>query len=220
MAIIMKKIKKQFGFTLLELLIVAAVFSVTVLIAVDLFFSITKIQKRIASIQRIESDARFTLEAMAREARMGMVDYDYYETKGIDLAAKTDTLATRDQDRNLTIYKRYDYTAGNGIDDSVIIVCALNSPEDPLDKCDKGPTEADNKWQQVTPREIIIETLDFYIQPAKNPLVFDDLGTKNYLANQQPLVTIILQSKSVSGERAGEAVTNLQTTISSRIYKR
>jgi len=214
MAIIMKKIKKQFGFTLLELLMVAAIFSITVLVSVDLFFTIAKLQKRVTAIQRVESDARFTMESMVREARMGMIDYDYYNINSIKLLT-TDTppkikpvnvLATRDQDGNLTVYR---------LVGSVIYVCAINADDLATKTCDLTST---TNWQPVTPDEIEILKLDFYITPDQNPFLLDD--TNKYPSNNQPKVTIVFQSRSLSEELAGITNINLQTTVSSRIYKR
>jgi len=216
MAVIMKKMKKQSGFTLLELLMVAAIFSIVALIAVDLFFTVAKLQKRVTAIQRVESDARFTLEAMAREARMGMVDYDYYLANAIDLTTKTDILATRDQDSNLTIYKyQKDYQRA---ENDIILICAI-SPTEAQDKCDIAPGQPNNKWEQVTPRDIRITNLSFYITPAKDPFVFDD-ETGAYLSNTQPMVTLVLQSRSTSREQVSVVYTNFETTVTSRIYKR
>lgn len=59
------------GFTLIEVLVALAVFSTAVTIVTDVFLMSAKAQRKILATQRLQADARFVLETMAREARMG-----------------------------------------------------------------------------------------------------------------------------------------------------
>lgn len=185
---------KPSGFTLMEIVVVLAVFSTTALMATDLFLSVTRVQRQVRGVQAVQSDARFALEAMAKEARNGTIDYGYYgavcqggnnpgdpcpngnlegdECNGgtcasIDLTTENpiDILVTRDQDNNQIFYK---------LNGDLIEVCS-NSHLD-LTRCntkiydpDSGNWQDQDNWQTVTPPSVKVNKLDFYIFPPVNP---------------------------------------------------
>jgi prepilin-type N-terminal cleavage/methylation domain-containing protein len=109
--------KPRRGFTLVEILLVMGIFSTTLLLVVNIFVGSTRLQQRTIVTQRRTSDARFTLEIMARSIRSGTVDYDFYYGRTpyqstLDTVLITDPkaplhiLATIDQDGNRTIFRR------------------------------------------------------------------------------------------------------------------
>lgn len=53
------------------MLVALAVFSTAVTIVTDVFLMSTKAQQKILATQRLQADARFVLETMTRETRMG-----------------------------------------------------------------------------------------------------------------------------------------------------
>ncbi|PIT90315.1 MAG: hypothetical protein COU22_02845, partial [Candidatus Komeilibacteria bacterium CG10_big_fil_rev_8_21_14_0_10_41_13] len=79
-----KKVKKQSGFTLIEVVVALGIFSIATTYAIGIFVQSNQVQRRTANVQRVLSDARYVLEVMAREVRMGEIDYDYsgYATTG------------------------------------------------------------------------------------------------------------------------------------------
>ncbi|OGF93944.1 hypothetical protein A2Y47_00225 [Candidatus Giovannonibacteria bacterium RIFCSPLOWO2_12_43_8] len=64
---------KMKGFTLLEMLIALAIFTIAVFIAVSTLFSITNVQKKIIAKQSAEDNLRFAFESMAKEIRTGKI---------------------------------------------------------------------------------------------------------------------------------------------------
>ncbi|MBI3572890.1 MAG: type II secretion system protein, partial [Candidatus Kerfeldbacteria bacterium] len=70
--------KQRPAFTLIEMLVVAAVFSIAFLIASTVFTNISTRQRSILVRQRISADARYVLENVARTVRIGSIDYVYY----------------------------------------------------------------------------------------------------------------------------------------------
>lgn len=186
-----KKIfKKTSGFTLMETVVVLAVFATTITIATDLFFTITREQRRTQNVQAVQSDASLVLEAMAREITVGTIDYGFYKavcTTGpfigdycpngnsdcdasgtcgvIDLTSPTYILATRDQENNQIFYRR-----SNGGSGDIIQVCSNNSED--FNRC--NTTLTTTNWQQATPIGVKVTNLKFYIAPSSNPF-----STKN-----------------------------------------
>lgn len=187
------------GFTLVEMLIVLAIFSVVTVVIVDIFMMASKAQRRTLAVQKIQSDAQYSLEAMAREIRMDMIDYDYYG--GTITAAPSPILALRDQDDNQIIFKK-DSDNCPPAGTSCLIV-----------SIDGGTT-----WESITSQGINVLDLKFYISPDVDPFVMNTGYT--YDANMQPRVTIVLTTKGFLGRPEEQQTVSLQTTVSNRIYRR
>ncbi|MFH1173089.1 MAG: prepilin-type N-terminal cleavage/methylation domain-containing protein, partial [bacterium] len=58
------------GFSLMEMLTAIAIFIIVILIITNIFLLASREHRHIAAVQKVQSDARFALEIMAREARM------------------------------------------------------------------------------------------------------------------------------------------------------
>lgn len=58
------------GFTLIELVVAAFIFSVLVVIAGGSFVSVLNLQRRALNIKKVEENGRFVLELMTRELRV------------------------------------------------------------------------------------------------------------------------------------------------------
>lgn len=151
---------KRPGFTLIELLIVSAIFSVTFLIATSVFVSVQKNQRGIAGRQRIVTDGRYILEAMARSIRVGTIDYTYYRdpdangdpSDNLPLSNFQTVLAVRDQDGVQTCYRingtSLESTSG-GND------CALTT----------------TTWTPITPTDIQVTRFQVTITPSSDPFL-------------------------------------------------
>ena len=63
----------QRGFTLIELLVAAAVFTYVVTSVTALFATALDLQRRASAVQKIEENAQFALESIAREVRVSTV---------------------------------------------------------------------------------------------------------------------------------------------------
>lgn len=65
--------KNSSGFTLVELIIAVAIFSLVTATAVGLLTSALRVQRRSIAIQNIQDNGRYLLELMAKEARMSEI---------------------------------------------------------------------------------------------------------------------------------------------------
>lgn len=210
---ILKKIKSAFlkkrGFTVMETVVVLAIFSIAATYSLAIFVQSNQVQKRTANIQRALSDARYVLEVMAREVRMGHIDYSYYEEEGISLAQSNmplpqgdEILAIRDVDNNPIRFQRAESSP-----DSERYVIKLYY-------------EVGDEWLDITPEDLNITRLDFYISPEDDPFEWIFGG---YLNNKQPRVTIVLETESLHFEGGADSESRLshfQTTVTSRKYAR
>jgi len=65
--------KREAGFTLLEMLVSLAVFSVALLIIMVTLFSVFNAQRKAIAIQNAQDNLRFAFEHMTKEIRVGRV---------------------------------------------------------------------------------------------------------------------------------------------------
>jgi len=227
----LKKIKSGAGFTLIEMIVVVGIFTTVVLIALNLYLTIANIQKRVLSLQKIQEDIRFAVESMAQQIRLSKINYSYYVAKPIGLypgAATVDTLALLNQTGDKVFFRlnnnKLEYQSCPSTD------------TDPATICD----ETDYPWQDVTPAEVKIKNLEFFITPSADPFsmpagVLNDcpntacpagyqcdvnINKCQYFTdggNFQPKVRIIMATEGVSTQQKERASINIQTTVTSRI---
>lgn len=201
----LKKLKKQLGFTLMETVIVLGIFSIATTYSISIFVQSNTVQKRTANIQRLISDARYVVEVMAREVRMGTIDYTF-DQYTLPLDNPENFLAILDEDNQPVRFRRFEVEVGRW----AVQICLGNDIF-----CNN-----DNNWQDITPDDLTVERLDFYISPAKDPFSWQD-DILGYWFDQQPIVTIVLETKSLLGSNSVEQhISHFQTTVSSRSYKR
>src|SRR3989338_1459541 len=94
------------GFTIMETVLVMAIFSIATTYAVGIFVKSNTVQKRTANVQQLTADARFVVEVMAREVRMGKIDYDY-TGYFLPLDGPQTVLAIKDQDNQPVRFRRF-----------------------------------------------------------------------------------------------------------------
>jgi len=182
----------QSGFTLVEMLVAIAIF-VTSLTAVSAIFMYSnKSQRATEVISEVQSDARFALEVMAQQIRKSSIDYASSQYGGIIDSNPEEVLVLRDSNNNQVWFRR-SASSGRGI----------------IEMSENGTA-----WVDLTPPDIKIDLLKFYISPSEDPF------SSNPNSNKQPLVTIVMASSST--DYAGENIVPafLQTTVSSRQYIR
>jgi prepilin-type N-terminal cleavage/methylation domain-containing protein len=85
---LIRKIRNREGFTLVEVIIAASIFTVVSVLAVVVFVNVMRIQRRIMLENAIYEDARFLMERIAREIRQNTIDYEeYYRFSGSEAGA-------------------------------------------------------------------------------------------------------------------------------------
>jgi prepilin-type N-terminal cleavage/methylation domain-containing protein len=65
-----KKIENEKGFTLVELLVSAAIFSILILASTGIFVKIMNVQKKALAIQEVQDNISYTMEMISKEIRM------------------------------------------------------------------------------------------------------------------------------------------------------
>jgi type II secretory pathway pseudopilin PulG len=189
--------KEKVGFTIMETVMVLGVFAIAATYSLAIFVQSNTVQKRTANIQRTLSDARYVLEVMAREFRMGQLDYQYYGEPLPEMPVEE--LAILDQDSNIIRFRRQQI-----LETGRYVVQLYYNGE----------------WLDITPEDLNIIRLDFYISPEESPWVFQSGGYPN---NLQPLLTIVMETESIlleGGAAQEPRLSHFQTTVASRKYLR
>jgi prepilin-type N-terminal cleavage/methylation domain-containing protein len=194
--------KIQKGFTLVEMIVVLAIFSVATVEIVDIFMMAGRAQRRALAVERIQSDARYSMEAISHEIRMDSIDYAWYASLG-GVTVPENKLALRDADNNSIIFEKsgpnYPCPSGTGS-------CLLVS------------LDGGNNWASITSSSNTILDLKFYINPLIDPFTLN--AYHGYDSDNQPRVTIELATQGVGVRPDEQQTVYLQTTVSSRIYRR
>jgi len=189
------------GLTLMELLVVMGIFSLTVGMTSSIFLLSNQAQRRVLAITAAQSDLRFTLEAIVREVRAGLIDYETYEaSNGIQIPSDNLILRSASGER-LEFYASSDPA-----------VCPAG-----VSKC--MAVRVDGVSQSITSAGLQLESLTFYITPQTDPFTIDE-ASGLYKADSQPLVTVAMKLKTLT-TRPGDSVTlDAQTTVAARSYVR
>ncbi|MFC1652061.1 PilW family protein [Patescibacteria group bacterium] len=194
----MKKVRSKQGFSLIESLIATAIFVVVVAVGAGVFLTVSRAQHKAISVSEVQKDARFALEAIVKEVRMGEIDFDYYEDNDINLTGEVDQLAIYGSNKEFLVFKKSGANKEEGQLEVAINPSYQKTPEN---------------FQSMVREEVKIKTLSFYINPSESP--YKEGGVK-----KQPRVTIILQAEVGDKDDSSKSVEiNLQTTVTSRVYK-
>ena len=68
----------------------------------------------------------------------------------------------------------------------------------------------------ITAKNVAVQRLDFYVWPAKSPFVLARDGREL----GQPRVTIVFETETTGGKKEEQSRLSLQTTVSTRVYKK
>ncbi len=196
--------KQQKGFTLLEMLVVSAIFIMALTAMVSIFVQTSRAQKTLASSEKLQADTRYIVELMAREVRNNRIDYNFY-----DGAAKKNLsdqpvnyLALMDSDNKQIIFYYDDSESSKKIKICRYIDDEINCNNE--------------RYYNVTPDDISVTSMKFFITPATDPFVVYDVDR----FDKQPLVTIALTTQSLTGSIDGPDWIRYQTAVSPRYYIR
>lgn len=198
-----RTLRSRDGFTLVELLVVLGIFSTVVVSASDIFLLVSRAQRKVYALERTQADARYTMEAISREIRTGRIDYAAY---GGTVTSPADTLRLLDIDKTPIVFRRSAADESSLCADTASVPClvvliGLNAPV------------------AVTPKGVIARNLQFYVEPGVDPLTFDP-ATGGYAADTQPFVTVVLSLEGASNQAGERSPVNVQTTITTRDYRR
>ncbi len=151
----------QGGFTLIEMIIVLAIFSVLIVIITDVFLMAMRAQQQTARRQQAASVVRNIVETIARQVRTSEIDYASYGPVGV--AAPAADLYLRDQSGRLFHYYYDDSVAG-----AENIKVAVD-----------GQTAAN----LVDSGAVRVRSLKFYVSPDTDPFAVETCAGKIAVAN-------------------------------------
>lgn len=182
------------GFTLIEVVIVLGIFLMASTALMGIFLSANKASQRTVALARTGSDARWVMEQMVEEIRLASIRYG------------GSAIATPSQELHLTT------PTGETLDywlrDSEVI-CGARDIACVAFSRDGGAT-----LTSMTPPSTNVRQLDFYVTPTSDPFI--DGATEV----GQPQVTILFATETVGARKEEQARLSLQTTVSTRVYKR
>lgn len=188
------------GFSLLEMLIVIALFSTLTVIVSQTFISFSTLHRRTANTAVVGAEMRFAMEYMVRAARNRELNY----VSG-PLDPQDTVLHLRDTSgATLDIGPRPGGTSGDCKDATVAQCLAVS--------VDGGAT-----WQPLTGKRVEVTNFRVYPRPVDSPFV---AVSGAYPSNTQPFVTVTVGLRYMSERVQEQASLEAQTTVSSRMYAR
>ncbi len=212
------------GFTFVELVVVIFIFSILLTGAIDIFVQAQRAQRKVAALEKLQDDARFLMQTITQSFQLGSLDFDCYQRpekdKALNLGLCGDSIDTLEGNGILgiktfegkTILFAHSSLIGEGqgkcIDEEsapCVMVAEVSSAGEP-------------SWTPASSQGVRVETLQFYLSPDKNPFVLNDQN--EYISNAQPRVTVVFGATAQIKRFKETAKTFVQTTISSREYKR
>jgi len=245
-----KKSKNQQGFSLIEVLVVLAIFSVLGMVIIDVFLLGLRSQKQVSARQKSLVSLRYIMETVSRQIRTSQIYYYNRDDFASPRYDKDGELGVNVPEQELYLInqdgKEVSYYQEGGI-----MKMSINGQE--LALTDSG--------------ELIIVKLLFFIEPVTDPFIDercngpedsengclnnsactldDDSGSFGFCLcsvnsdcqtlhcdteegeeglclpfNQQPKVTIILGFQAKATKAEEQKTIYLQTTASSRVYRR
>ncbi len=180
------------GFTLVEMMVSVAIFSISMTIALGALLSMSESDRKAQTLKSVINNLNFAVDSMSRAIRTGQAYHcDITQTSppvtaARDCSSPATSIAFLSAD-NRTIY----YCLGNGSTCSTTGTSILRSID--------GVTFA-----AITSEEVLIKTLAIYVTGAT-------------VATQQPKVTLMIDaSVLVSGTQVSSST--IQTTVTQRLY--
>lgn len=155
--------KNQTGFTLLEMTIALGIFVILFTATLGIYTYSLKAEQRTIQISKLQKEAQFIMEIVAKKIRSGKLDYGFYATP-INPAGES-SLALLDSSGNSTVFK---------FESQNIKVCTT--------ACSLSAN-----FFAIPPADVTIASLKFFIEPVTNPFT-----TINEPPTEFPKITIII----------------------------
>jgi len=228
------KLKKQKGFTLIEVLIALTIFVIFITSVSSSYVNIARNQREANAVREIYSDMRYVFNMIEEEARSKTIDYACYqkgevqrEYNGADLLVELGNLCSA---VNPNITNPEDYLAlidAEGLERTIFKIEDDPQTEGKFFTFYKehytgAAWEADagfnpNAFTSIELKSLKINAFKFEITPSVDP--FDPRNVACGPVQFQPQSGIYA---SIQGARTDtdQFVLNLQTSISSRVYNK
>jgi prepilin-type N-terminal cleavage/methylation domain-containing protein len=215
----------QYGFTLIEILMVVAIFSLAVLMSVNVFLTATRSQRDAQSQQRVQSDARFTLETMAREIRNSIPNYALYGDPNADTNV-TDAFNLSDPTHVLALCDSSNITCDPTLPQTIVRQVSANAANPwagggtRLEICSTDCQQT-GSWADITPTGVTVTRFEVWVTPRYSPLLLKTDGSGNFQTDVQSMVTIILSVREQAQAGLPAVPSQVyQTSVTSRLFLR
>lgn len=181
------QVKHQLGFTLLEMLVAISVFVIITTIALGIYASIMRANKKSILLTRLQRDAQVIMVAISKKIRQSQVNYTYYT---LPIADSVEQLAIIDADGVKYVYQ-------------------LNQDEDTI----QIKTGEEGEFEDIPAGDVAITDLDFYISPND---VDPFEGTPDAPPSEFPKVTMVLRLEPRNAPAGFEDHLIVQHTVPQR----
>lgn len=177
------------GFTLAEMLITIGVFAIVSVVTSSIFINVNNLQQQTGNLQRLQNEGRYLLEKMAKEIRGRELNYEKMSLSSGDLI---DQLDFRVDELGDAMSIRF------GKEDGKVFIIVNNEKE------------------SLNSEQIEIKDLKFKVSPLSDPYSQEVTSLSEVM---QPMVTIYMKLSNKGVPERYLKNLELQTTISSKIYK-
>lgn len=189
--------KEKFGFTLIELIVSVALFSVIILMATQIFAMVIDSQRSSIATQNVQESLKYFLEVTGKEIRMAQKNDDTTNTCPGIPATEIFVITTDTNGNNILSFKNY---YGQCVTYSLAPDAVVSTTQ----------------RFQISRKTSNLEAVDF-ISPAQ--ITLDHLYfILDSGASTQATVTINLQAHALNAAKFKSTMV-LQTSIASRYYK-
>jgi len=214
-------IKNKKGFSLVEMLISISIFGLLVLAVLGIYLSFNNTQIRTTAAQQLLNDSQYAIELMTKEIRNSSIAiYDPFPLLCDSIISDSASgyfgqcIILEREGGQIFAFTSYDSDPIDTTNPVELLYVLLSCPTgyascDPIDVNSGSVTAllADSL------NNINLDNLLFTITPNADP--FTTSGP-----NKQPKVTIKMTTSYVSGNQSENVNNTIQTTVSSRVYKR
>jgi prepilin-type N-terminal cleavage/methylation domain-containing protein len=188
------------GFTMVELLLVVALFSVASLGIAAIYVNFMRLERRASNAEQLGEELRYIGELVVRAARNNRVSY-----VGAPLTYKLSSLTlVNSNNQNIVIEQlaaNMTECYGLNVTQGCLTLTVPGSPRTAL-----------------SGKNIDINQFAVYVNPSSDPYTPIGLGT--YASNKQPIVTVFIQASYNTTNPREKVTINFQTSVDSRIYTR
>ena len=193
-------IQKTKGFTLIEMLVSTAIFTVVMVIALGALLAMSESDRKAQTLKAVINNLNFSLDSISRAVRTGN-GYHCGSSSGGDCAAYPGgtSFYFTTADGAPTAYR---------LENSVTDINAAVVCSQPVTAgCLARSTDGGTTWAAVTAPEVIITNLSFYLRGS-------GVGSADSV---QPKLTILMSGYvQVTGTR--QTIFNLETSVTQRLY--
>jgi prepilin-type N-terminal cleavage/methylation domain-containing protein len=154
------------GFTLIEVVVTMAIFSMTVLMAITLLVTYIQQQRRTIIQEQLQNDARAVMEKIAQDVREGTIDYTFYN--GLTSP--------------YLVQKKLFFSSVDGEVIPLVLLDAFNTQvmykvsNDILQRCTPATQDTCQpaEWQDISQSAMQVTNFTFFISPSEDAFALED----------------------------------------------